>query len=52
MQDWPPMTRLAARLDRWPAWSPAALWLLLVLLHVAGGRILHLPTIKLWAPDS
>ncbi|OFV87424.1 MAG: hypothetical protein A2V74_03445 [Acidobacteria bacterium RBG_16_70_10] len=52
MRDWPPMTRLAARLDRWPAWSPAALWLLLVLLHVAGGRILHLPTIKLWAPDS
>ncbi len=39
-------------LERLPAWSPAALWLALVLLHVAAGRLLHLPTIKVWDPSS
>jgi 4-amino-4-deoxy-L-arabinose transferase-like glycosyltransferase len=42
----------AAWLQRLPAWSPAALWLVLVLLHVAAGRLLHLPTIKVWDPSS
>jgi 4-amino-4-deoxy-L-arabinose transferase-like glycosyltransferase len=41
-----------AWLGRLPVWSPAALWLALVLLHVAAGRLLHLPTIKVWGPSS
>jgi 4-amino-4-deoxy-L-arabinose transferase-like glycosyltransferase len=41
-----------AWLGRLPSWSPAALWLALILLHVAAGRLLHLPTIKVWGPDS
>jgi 4-amino-4-deoxy-L-arabinose transferase-like glycosyltransferase len=43
---------VAERLDRWHAAWPPALFLLLFALHVAGGRLLRLPTIKLWAPDS
>jgi hypothetical protein len=47
-----PGAAFAAWLERLPAWSPAALWLALVLLHVAAGRLLHLPTIKAWDPSS
>jgi 4-amino-4-deoxy-L-arabinose transferase-like glycosyltransferase len=42
---------VAAWLERLPAWAPAALWLTLALLHVAAGRLLHLPTIKVWDPS-
>ena len=42
----------AAWLERLPVWLPAALWLALVLLHIAAGRLLHLPTIKVWDPSS
>ncbi len=45
-------TRLTEVLSRLPRWAPAALWLALVLLHVGAGRLLHLPTIKLWDPSS
>ncbi len=38
----------ASWLARLPAWSPAALWLLLILVHVGAGRLLHLPTMKVW----
>ena len=47
-----PGAAFVAWLERLPAWSPAALWLALVLLHVAAGRLLHLPTIKVWDPSS
>jgi hypothetical protein len=43
---------VAERLDRGGATWPAALFLVLFALHVAGGRLLRLPTIKLWPPDS
>jgi 4-amino-4-deoxy-L-arabinose transferase-like glycosyltransferase len=52
VREWPAFARLAERLDRWRAWAPAVLWLALLALHVAAGRILHLPTVKVWAPDS
>ncbi len=52
MRGWPPARRLASWLDARPAWSPAVLWLALVLLHVGAGRLLHLPTIKIWDPSS
>ncbi len=52
MRAWSPARRLAAWLAATPAWSPAVLWLLLVLLHVGAGRLLHLPTIKVWGPSS
>ncbi len=41
----------ASWLARLPAWSPALLWLLLVIAHVASGRLLHLPTVKVWDPS-
>jgi 4-amino-4-deoxy-L-arabinose transferase-like glycosyltransferase len=44
------LRRVAERVDRWPA-APAVLFLLLVVLHAAAGR-LGLPTVKVWAPDS
>jgi hypothetical protein len=47
-----PGAALAGWFARLPAWSPAALWLALVLVHVAAGRLLHLPTIKIWDPSS
>ena len=42
---------LVAWLERLPAWSPAALWLALVVIHLSAGRLLHLPTIKVWDPS-
>jgi 4-amino-4-deoxy-L-arabinose transferase-like glycosyltransferase len=48
---WPSFRRVADRLDPARAWLPAALWLVLFALHIAGGR-LGLPTVKVWAPDS
>lgn len=42
---------LSERLDRYQPLAPVALWLALLALHVAAGY-LHLPRIKLWAPDS
>ena len=52
LRAWPRFRGVAERLDRWRAVGPAALFLLLFALHVAGGRLLRLPTIKLWPPDS
>lgn len=44
---WPPLRRLAERLDR--PWLPAAVWAATFAAHLFAGR-LGLPTIKLWAP--
>jgi len=52
VREWRAFGRIAERVDRWPSWAPAVLWLALLALHVAAGRVLHLPTVKLWAPDS
>lgn len=52
VRGWRAFARLAERVDRWPAWAPALLWLVLLGVHVAAGRVLNLPTIKVWTPDS
>jgi hypothetical protein len=49
---WPRLRAFAERIDRHVPFAPALLFLSMFALHVAGGRILHLPTIKVWAPDS
>ena len=52
IRGWRAIARLAERVERWPAWTPALLWLGLLVVHVAAGRVLNLPTIKVWTPDS
>ncbi len=52
LRSWPRFRSFAGGLDRHGAIVPALVFLLAFALHVAGARILHLPTIKLWAPDS
>jgi hypothetical protein len=47
----PRLAALAARIDRWGPWPAPLLFLALFAVHLAGGW-LHLPTIKVWAPDS
>ena len=51
LRAWPPLRVLSERVDRGRAWVPAALWLVLFVLHLFAGR-LGLPTVKVWAPDS
>jgi 4-amino-4-deoxy-L-arabinose transferase-like glycosyltransferase len=42
----------ATRLDRWHPLTPVALFLITFALHILSGRVLHLPQVKIWGPDS
>jgi hypothetical protein len=48
---YPRLRALTARLDRAQPYATVLLWLALFALHIASGA-LHLPRIKIWAPDT
>jgi hypothetical protein len=49
IRGWPVFVRFASHRNKW--YGPILLWFLLVGLHVGAGRLHHLPTIKIWAPE-
>jgi 4-amino-4-deoxy-L-arabinose transferase-like glycosyltransferase len=51
LRSWPRLGRAVTRADRWHPYLPVAVWAVTVALHLLAGR-LHIPTIKVWAPDS
>ena len=50
MRRWRRVRHWLGRLDH--PLAPVAVWAVTFALHLAGGRLLHLPRIKLWPPDA
>jgi len=51
LRAWPRLRALTERVEHQGPWGPAALWIVLFVVHLFAGR-LGVPTLKVWAPDS
>jgi len=50
LRRWPRLRQAVERADRLHPYLAVGVWVLTFALHILGGR-LHIPTIKIWAPD-
>lgn len=50
LRQWPRLRQAVERIDRWHPYVAVGVWVVTFALHLLAGR-LHIPTIKIWAPD-